>query len=97
LGPDERDLGNRPVIGVGIEDFQRGRVEAIIRTDLPEVGPEEIGVGNSKEGQCCHGAGQLNDKQGVEQLGHLPFPGDIWEPEHLGGWFRALSGDEMSA
>ena len=85
LGPDEGDLGNRPVIGVGVEDLQGRRVEAIVRADLPEVCPEEIGVGDAKEGQCCHGPGQLNDEQGVEQLGYLPFPGEIWEPEHPRG------------
>lgn len=69
MRPDEWDLGNRSVIGISIEDLQGRRVEAIVRADLPEVCPEEIGVGNAKESQCCYRPGQLNDEQGVQELG----------------------------
>lgn len=89
LGPDEGDLWNGPVVGVRKEDHIRGRVEAIVCADLPESGAEEVRVGDAKEGQCCDGASQLEDEQGVEHLGHLPFPGDIGHFEHFGGGGRS--------
>jgi hypothetical protein len=90
LGPDEWDLGQRLVVGICVEDLLRVRVEAIIVADLPEGGPEEIWVGDTKESQCRYGASQLEDEQSVQQLGQFPLPGDIWHLKHLGGWTRSI-------
>ncbi len=64
----------------------------MIRTNLPELGTEEIWFRDAEKCQCCHGARELEYHQGDEDSRPFPPPGydDAWEFEHREGGLLSL-------
>lgn len=70
LRPDHGRLWYWAVVGIGVEDLIRTRVEAIIGSNLPHRRPVLVRMGDPKEGQAGHRIEQLH--------GHQPYQ-DLWE------------------
>lgn len=72
FGPDKGDGRQWSVVGVGVEEDGRGRVELHVGADAPELCAEEVGLLDAEEDEQGDDAGELGE--------HAPVLGPFLPP-----------------